>query len=107
MKLEIIFDSATNQNVDGRTDLADVYNSSDIYIPFETDFTERVFTNEYYNVVYIIKNIGGIHAFIAPVVGYIMMLFVFNFLFNLSNIFLGKNEAAYKNEFVKYLLFSK
>jgi len=81
--------------------------SSDLYIPFTNDFTERVFKKEYYNVSYVIKKIGGIHAVIAPIINYFMILFTFNFLFHLSKVFLKKNEETYKTDFVKYLQLSK
>ena len=52
----IIYDQVSNQNVDGRTPkVTGVTDSSTIYIPFQTDFTERVFTYYYYSYSYIVK----------------------------------------------------
>ena len=106
--ISFIYDRVSNQNSDGKTpkEIGN-FNSSNIYIPFETDFTERVFTYEYYNYGHIIKNIGGIAAIIGTFMGYVMIMFSINFLYSLSNIFLSKNETAFKQDFVNYLLFSK
>ena len=101
----IVYERASDQNIDQKTPLVDEqeFKTSNIYIPYQIDFTERIFRKEYYNTMYVIKKIGGIHAVIAPIINWFMIIFTFNFLFHLSKVFLRKNEEAYKTDFVKFL----
>ena len=103
----VIYQRATNMNLDQRVPLSLTFNSSTIFIPYSMDFTQREYTFKYYTILDVISAIGGVNAFIAPVMSKLAPLFVLGFLFKLAVIIKGKYMDAYRNEltqFVKYAL---
>ena len=76
-------------------------NSSDINILFDYDFTERQVTYEYYHVADIVSQIGGIFAFIRPILDLITPLFILYFLYSLAIILNSQAKQAYHDELVE------
>ena len=46
----VFYDKAQNINEDMRVPLLTTFNTSNLYIPIDTDFTERVYIYEYYEI---------------------------------------------------------
>ena len=75
--------------------IAAIFNNSDIYCPIQADFTERKFIFKYYGKADIMAGIGGIGAFIYPILGYLTPYFVIYFLYSLSNVLWFKYEQSF------------
>ncbi len=78
--------------------LANVYNSTSVFIPIDFDFTERKYIYYFYTYGDIIAKIGGINGFFAPIIGKIAPFFVMFFLYSLAKILREKSELAYRGE---------
>ena len=61
-------------------------NSSTINVMIDYDFTERQITYKYYNTFDIFAKIGGILAFIVPIVATITPFVALYFLYSLAKI---------------------
>ena len=71
-------------NVDNRIPLANTYNSTTQTILFRFDFTETRFTFKYFLFMDILASIGGLNAFITPLMSKLVPFFVIAFLFRLA-----------------------
>jgi len=78
-----------------RVPLKVVFNSSDIYVPIETDFTERIFIYEYYNYNDVMSSVGALSAFIMPIIAIFTPYLIMHFLHNLSKMILFKYEQVF------------
>jgi len=92
VRKNVFYDRVLNINGDMRVPLHSSFNSSDFFIPIETDFTERIYIYQYMGVNDIIKSVGGINAFIFPILALATPYFVIYFLHNLSKIFAYRYE---------------
>ena len=72
-----------------------VYNTSNIYVPVDTDFTERIYIYEYYTYSDIMGGIGSMNAFIAPLLNFLTPYFIMFFLYSLSKVLKFKYEQVY------------
>ena len=90
-------------NIDNRIPLANKYNSTTQTILFRFDFTERHFTFAYFNNLDILASIGGLNAFITPLVSKLVPFFVIAFLFRLAKIIKDYASRAYRDELVSTL----
>ena len=97
MTKRIIYDRVNNQDQDGKVPTAETYNSTVIYIPFEAEFTERIYKYHYYHYSDIIASIGGLQAFITPFITSFGPFFVIMFLIMLANILTERQESGYIN----------
>ena len=79
-----------NQDIDKRVPLKHKFNSSKIYIPLETDFTEREFVYTYYGSGDVMKGIGGINRIIKSVMEITLPFMTMSFVYTLSRILLFK-----------------
>ena len=82
------------------------FNSSDYYIPFDFDFTERVYTVNYFGYLDIISAIGGLNSSANLFMGFLMPLFMFIFLYSLAMVVKERYSKEYKAatiDFIKYM----
>lgn len=69
------------------------------------DFTQREYTYKYFTFLDVISAIGGVNAFISPIVKNLAPLFMLYFMYRLAVIIKGKYLEEYRQElkeFVKY-----
>jgi hypothetical protein len=85
-------------DLDLRVPLDDTYNSSTIFIPFSNDFTRREYTYKYFTILDIISAIGGVNAFIGPLVRKLAPFLMLLFMFKLAVIIKGKYLQEYRKE---------
>lgn len=90
-------------NIDNRIPLANKYNSTTQTILFRFDFTERQFTFKYFLFMDILASIGGLNAFITPLVSKLVPFFVIAFLFRLAKIIKDYASKAYRDELISTL----
>ena len=57
------------------------FQSSDVVILIDMDFTEKLYSIYYFNFVDIMGIIGGLNASIGPALGFIAPLFILNYLY--------------------------
>ena len=88
----MFYDKTTNTDEDMRVPLLTTYNSSNIYIPIETDFTERVYIYQYFGMQDIMQGVGALNAFIIPIIAMFTPYFIIYFLYSLSKILWYKYE---------------
>ena len=81
-----------NRNEDLRVPIAPIFNSSDVYAPIQPQFIERIYIYKYFGVSDIMKAMGGLNAFIRPILAAFVPYFVIHFLYSLSKILLFKYE---------------
>lgn len=88
------FEANLNINEDKRVPLSThlVFNSSDIYSPIQADFTERIYIYKYYGVNEIMTGIGGLQAFLNPIIKSILPFFTMYFMYYLAKILWYKYE---------------
>lgn len=90
-------------NVDNRIPLANKYNSTTQTILFRFDFTEKQYTFKYFMFMDILASIGGLNAFITPLVSKLIPFFVIAFLFRLAKIILDYAGKEYRDELISTL----
>lgn len=72
--------------------------SSDLEVQLEFDFTERVFTINFFTIFDIMSTLGGFRASLTPVFSVMTPLIILLFLVRLSYIIRDKMTADYKQE---------
>ena len=103
----LIYDTVLNRNQDARVPLSPTFNSSDIYSPMQTEFIQRIYKYKFFGISDIMGGIGGLNAFINPVLKSMIPYFIVYFLFSLSKILWFKYEQAFHKEAVNFLGDSK
>jgi len=88
----LFYDTVLNRNEDARVPLDAVFNNSNIYCPIQADFTERVFNYKYFGKADILSEVGGISAFVYPILKNLTPYFVMFFLYSLANVLWYKYE---------------
>ena len=74
------------------------FNSSKIVMQLNFDFTQRVFTYNYYTFSDILSRIGGLQGSIMPLLAQIAPLFVLYFLYKLCKIIKQKLYESFEKE---------
>ena len=62
------------------------FNSSDIFSLLQPNYIERIYTYKYYDFNDVLKGIGGLNAFIGPIIAKIAPYFIIYFLYSLAKI---------------------
>ena len=107
-----LYDKTRNYNIDARTPLHDIDDSDDYKDPFEfkigfeVDFVERIYRFKYYNAGDVLSAIGGLNAFINPILKWLVIAFIISFLMQLSLELKTKNEKAYQVEVRRFLTYA-
>ena len=86
IKTHISFKKNLNINQDGRVPMRPGTNSSTINVMIDYDFTERQITYDYYSTFDVFAKIGGIFAFVGPIVATMTPFVALYFLYALANI---------------------
>lgn len=86
---------------------SDKFNNSDIYSPLAPDYIERIYIYKYYGLADIMSGIGGLKAFVDPIMNSMKPYFVIWFLYQLAKILWFKYEQAFHKESVSFLKYSK
>lgn len=87
-----------NLNIDDdlRVPLKDTpFNSSEVTIMIDHDFTQRYYEVYYFGVTDIMAIIGGLNASIGPLLKSLAPLFILNYLWALSEIIRHKHQEKY------------
>jgi len=91
-----------NQDVNGRVPIheggEDDYESSDVIVMIDYEFTERNYIINYFGYMDILSKIGGISASISPVLGFCAPAFILFYLHSLSQIIIQKHKVKYQEE---------
>ena len=91
----VFYDKVLRKDEDMRVPLRPIFNSSNIYIPIETDFTERIYIYQYYSYGDIMSSIGAMNAFILPVIAILTPYFIMYFLYSLSKMLKFKYQQVF------------
>ena len=101
-----MYDAVANKNKDGRVASVEKFEDISITIPFDVDFTDRIFTYEYYSVLDLITLTGGMLAsagFLGWIVIYFIPIWGLYHLYLLSSTFKEKAEYEFKKQLVNFL----
>ena len=82
----LVYSRVLDTDVDNMTPLDTTlnFNSSNVYIPIQPDFTERKYNYKFFTGADITASIGGIGGFLKPIFGWLVQLFIISFLYQLS-----------------------
>ena len=76
-------------------------------IGFDVDFVERLYYLKYFSLGDIIHAIGGLNAFINPILKWLIIAFIIFYLFQLALVLREKDEKDYNTEVLKFMTYSK
>jgi hypothetical protein len=89
-------------DADGKFGIRDSFNSSTILMQLNFDFTQRVFSYNYFTFADILSRIGGLQGSIMPLLGQLTPLFMLYFLVKLCEIIKEKLEESYLKDAAKF-----
>lgn len=99
IETNVTFKKSLNIDVNGRVPIheggEDDYESSDVIIMIDYEFTEKKYIISYFGYMDILSKIGGISASISPVLGIIAPAFILFYLHSLSLIIIENHKKKY------------
>lgn len=102
IETNVTFKKSLNVDVNGRVPIheggEDDYESSDVIIMIDYEFTERMYKISYFGYMDILSKIGGINASVTPLLGMIAPAFIIFYLHSLSIIIIDKHKEKYNGE---------
>lgn len=102
IETNVTFKKSLNIDVNGRVPIheggEDDYESSDVIIMIDYEFTEKKYIISYFGYMDILSKIGGISASISPVLGIIAPAFILFYLHSLSLIIIENHKKKYQEE---------
>jgi hypothetical protein len=101
----VFYDPVLNKDEDSRVPLMSrsSFNSSNFWVPIQTDFTERQFQYRYNGLSDVMGSIGGLNAFIKPILGYATPYFILIFMYMLSRIIWHRYEKDFHYQAIEFL----
>ena len=90
-----MYDRVLNENIDSKVPIADKVNNTIIYIPFQVDFTERIYEVRCFKLDDLMALIGGLKSFLLPFLTFFSPFFVIIFLNFISKALKEKFEYTY------------
>ena len=102
IEANVTFKKSLNIDVNGRVPIheggPDDYNSSDVIILIDYEFTEREYILKYFGFMDILSKIGGIYAFASPILGLLAPGYILFYLYLLSQIIIQKHKDKFREE---------
>jgi hypothetical protein len=95
----VLYSRALNMNINMRIPVAStLFNSSNVHIPFQLDFTQRKYFWSYFHIMDVVAAVGGVNAAFTPILKKLAPFFMLWFLFALARIIKNNYIQAYRNE---------
>jgi hypothetical protein len=90
-------------NSDYKIPNSETFNSSDIFVQVNFEYTEQIFKISYTGVVDIMAKIGGLSASVLPILRILGPWLILWFLCSLCNIIIETHKKEYNDNLIKFI----